>query len=82
MAGDELFGELPEQAEPQTAAAPLGAPYDVAMLLRVRLVVDTPSHTARAAISNHRRYPDFFLTMAGFAVRFARHKGCLRLFFV
>lgn len=26
MAGDGLFGDLPEQAKPQTAAAPLGAP--------------------------------------------------------
>jgi transposase len=26
MAGDELFGELPEQAKPQADAAPLGAP--------------------------------------------------------
>jgi transposase len=26
MAGDELFGELPEQARPQAEAAPLGAP--------------------------------------------------------
>ena len=26
MAGDELFGELPEQKKPQAAAAPLGAP--------------------------------------------------------
>ena len=26
MAGDELFGDLPEQAKPQADAAPLGAP--------------------------------------------------------
>jgi len=26
MAGDELFGDLPEQAKPQAAAAPLGSP--------------------------------------------------------
>ncbi len=26
MAGDELFGELPEQPKPQAEAAPLGAP--------------------------------------------------------
>ena len=31
MGGDELFGELPEEAKPQADGAPLGAPRLVAI---------------------------------------------------